>query len=170
MSYDRVSATCVNVITHISVVHFFVILSDVLWRITRRTLLSGISTTRLVVGVISAMVEKKLGERKFGFVSLKYMNQDMEETGIVARDCLPLEPRFPLPAAEGPPPRRCPLPAAEGPPPRRCPLPAAEAARLRREKIAVNNRRQQFLSPPCRLPQIDVDVEETDVGEPNAVV
>jgi hypothetical protein len=129
------------------------------------------------------MVEKKLGERKFGFVSLKYMNQDMEETGIVARDCLPLEPRFPLPAAEGPPPRRCPLPAAEGPPPRRCPLPAAEgppprrcplpaaeAARLRREKSAVNNRRQQFLSPPCRLPQIDVNVEETDVGEPNAVV
>ena len=38
------------------------------------TLVSGISTTRLVVGVISAMVEKKLGERNFGFDSLKYMN------------------------------------------------------------------------------------------------
>ena len=57
---------------------------------------SGISTKRLVVGVISAMVEKELGERNFGFDSLKYMNHDMEEKGIVARDCLPLEPRFPL--------------------------------------------------------------------------
>jgi hypothetical protein len=50
-----------------------------------------------VVGVISAMVEKELGERNFGFDSLKY--PDMEEKGIVASDCLPLEPRFPLPAA-----------------------------------------------------------------------
>ena len=32
---------------------------------------SGISTTRLIVGVISAMVEKELGERNFGFDSLK---------------------------------------------------------------------------------------------------
>ena len=38
---------------------------------------SGISTTRLVVGVIAAMVEKELGERNFGFDSLKYMNRDM---------------------------------------------------------------------------------------------
>ena len=30
-----------------------------------------------VVGVISAMVERKLGERNFGFDSLKYMNCDM---------------------------------------------------------------------------------------------
>ena len=45
---------------------------------------SGISTVRLVVGVISAMVEKELGERNFGFDSLKYMNRDMEEKGIVA--------------------------------------------------------------------------------------
>ena len=30
-----------------------------------------------VVGVISAMVEKELGERNFGFDSLKYMNCDM---------------------------------------------------------------------------------------------
>ena len=44
------------------------------------------------------MVEKELGERKFGFVSLKYMNRDKEEKGIVARDCLPPEPRCPLPA------------------------------------------------------------------------
>ncbi|CAL8336564.1 unnamed protein product [Boreogadus saida] len=43
------------------------------------------------------MVEKELGERNFGFDSLKYMNHDMEEKGIVARECLPLEPRFPLP-------------------------------------------------------------------------
>ena len=30
-----------------------------------------------VVGVISAMVEKELGERNFGFDSLKYMTCDM---------------------------------------------------------------------------------------------
>jgi hypothetical protein len=30
-----------------------------------------------VVGVISAMVEKELGERNFGLDSLKYMNCDM---------------------------------------------------------------------------------------------
>ncbi|CAL8387427.1 unnamed protein product [Boreogadus saida] len=47
------------------------------------------------------MVEKELGERNFGFDSVKYMNCDMEETGIVARDFLPLEPRCPLPAAAG---------------------------------------------------------------------
>ncbi|CAL8370459.1 unnamed protein product [Boreogadus saida] len=61
------------------------------------------------VGVISAMVEKELGEGNFGFDSLKYMNHDMEEKGIVARDCLPLEPRFPLPAAHCPLLRRCSL-------------------------------------------------------------
>ncbi|CAL8386129.1 unnamed protein product [Gadus morhua 'NCC'] len=43
------------------------------------------------------MVEKDLGERNFGFDSLKYTNHDMEEKGIVALECLPLEPRFPLP-------------------------------------------------------------------------
>ena len=69
----------------------------VLWRITRRTLVSGISTTRLAVGVITAMVENELGERNFGFDSLKYMNHDMEEKGIVARKYLLLEPLFPLP-------------------------------------------------------------------------
>ncbi|CAL8250921.1 unnamed protein product [Boreogadus saida] len=47
--------------------------------------------------VISAMVEKELGERNFGFDSLKYMNRDMEEKGIVACDCLPPEPCCPLP-------------------------------------------------------------------------
>jgi hypothetical protein len=36
------------------------------------------------------MVEKEMGERNFGFDSLKYMNR--EEKGIVARDCLPPEP------------------------------------------------------------------------------
>jgi hypothetical protein len=49
---------------------------------------------RLVVGVISAMVQKELGERNFGFDS---RNQDMEEKGIFAHECLPLEPHFPLP-------------------------------------------------------------------------
>ncbi|CAL8282840.1 unnamed protein product [Boreogadus saida] len=52
---------------------------------------------RLIVGVISAMVEKELGERNFGCDSLKYMNHNMEEKGIVGRECLPLEPRCPLP-------------------------------------------------------------------------
>ena len=42
------------------------------------------------------MVEKELGERNFGFDSLKYMNRDMEEKGMVACDCLPPEPRCPL--------------------------------------------------------------------------
>jgi hypothetical protein len=35
------------------------------------------------------MVEKELGERNFGFQSLKYMNREIEEKGIVASDCLP---------------------------------------------------------------------------------
>ncbi|CAL8310412.1 unnamed protein product [Boreogadus saida] len=48
---------------------------------------------RLVLGVISAKVEKELGGRNFGFDSLKNMNHDMEEKGIVGDECLPLEPR-----------------------------------------------------------------------------
>ena len=45
---------------------------------------SGISTTRLVVGVISAMVEKELGKRKFGFESLKSrLKLDLEEKGLL---------------------------------------------------------------------------------------
>ena len=52
-----------------------------------------------MVGIISAMVEKELGERNFGFGSLNYMNHDMEEKGIVARDCLQPDSRCPLPAA-----------------------------------------------------------------------
>ncbi|CAL8362364.1 unnamed protein product [Boreogadus saida] len=44
------------------------------------------------------MVEKELGERNFGFDSLKYMNRDMEVKGISL-----------LPAFEAPPPRCCPL-------------------------------------------------------------
>ena len=45
------------------------------------------------------MKKKELGERNFGFDSLKSrQNHDMEEKGIVARDCLP------LPVVEGPPP------------------------------------------------------------------
>ena len=40
-------------------------------------------------GVILAMVEKELGERNFGFDSLKSrLKRDMEEKGIAARDCL----------------------------------------------------------------------------------
>ena len=91
---------CVCVITHCSarVVHFFVIWITVpllvLWRVTRRfSDVSGLSTMRLVVGVISALVEMELGERNFGFDSLKLLNRDMEEKGIVARDRLPPEPR-----------------------------------------------------------------------------
>ena len=34
------------------------------------------------------MVEMELGETNFGFGSLKYMNADMEEKVIVARECL----------------------------------------------------------------------------------
>ena len=37
------------------------------------------------------MVEKELTERNFGFDSLKHMNRDMEEKGIVAGNCLPPE-------------------------------------------------------------------------------
>ncbi|CAL8348973.1 unnamed protein product [Boreogadus saida] len=45
---------------------------------TRRTKAwQRIADRRLVVGVISAMVEKELGERNFGFDSLKYMNCDL---------------------------------------------------------------------------------------------
>ena len=49
------------------------------------------------MGFISAMVENELGERNFCFDSLKNMNNDIEEKGIVGGECLPLEPRFPLP-------------------------------------------------------------------------
>ncbi|CAL8378954.1 unnamed protein product [Boreogadus saida] len=89
------------------------------------------------VGVISAMVEKELWERNFGFDSLKYMNQDMEEKGIVARECLLLEPRYPLPRNHRLGAARC---------RRRWCLSAAccggggtTAARIRREATAVNN-------------------------------
>ena len=34
-----------------------------------------------------AMVEKELGDRNFGFASLKYINHDMVEKGIVVCDC-----------------------------------------------------------------------------------
>ena len=50
--------------------------------------------------------EKELGERNFGFDSLKSrLKRDMEEKGIVSRDCLPPKPHCPLSAAEAPPPR-----------------------------------------------------------------
>ncbi|CAL8348692.1 unnamed protein product [Boreogadus saida] len=38
-------------------------------------------------------VENELGGRNFGFDSLKNMNHDMEEKGIVGGECLPLKPR-----------------------------------------------------------------------------
>ena len=59
---------------------------------------------RLVVGVISAMIEEELGERSFGLDSPKFMNCDTEEKGIVALDYQPPEPRCPLPTADTPPP------------------------------------------------------------------
>ncbi|CAL8360183.1 unnamed protein product [Boreogadus saida] len=37
---------------------------------------------KTVVGVICAMVEKELGERNFGFDSLKYMNCDMPPVAV----------------------------------------------------------------------------------------
>ena len=77
------------------------------------------------------MVEKDLVERNSGFDSQQYMSRDMEEKGIVARDCLPPEPRCPLPDAEATVPRQ-------------------RAAGLRRETITVNNHGQKSLSPPCR--------------------
>ena len=49
------------------------------------------------MGVISAMVGNEFGERNFGFDSLENMNRDREEKGIVACDCLPPEPRCPVP-------------------------------------------------------------------------
>ena len=72
----------------VNFVIWITILLLVLWRITHRTLVSGISTTRLVVGVMSAKVEKELGERNFGFDPVKYIYHDMEEKGIVVHDCL----------------------------------------------------------------------------------
>ncbi|CAL8349437.1 unnamed protein product [Boreogadus saida] len=125
------------------------------------------------------MIEKELGGRNFGFDSLKYMNHDMEEKAIVARDCIPLEPRFPLSAAEGPPPRCCLL--QEEVVPKRCLLPTAFCSLLRRwslssEAPAGDNCGQQsratipFSSMSWfSLPQIDVDVEEPETSG-NAVV
>ena len=65
---------------------------------------SGSLTSLVFPAIISAMVEKELGEINFGFDSPKYMNRDMEEKEIVAGDCLPLEPCCPLPRDH---PHRC---------------------------------------------------------------
>ena len=64
-------------------------------------------------------------ERNFGFDSLKYMNRDMEEKGIVARDCFPPEPCSPLQQGT--------LPSSEAVVPRQ------RGVGLRRETIAGNN-------------------------------
>ena len=105
-----------------------------------------------VVGVTSDMVEKELGEINFGFDSLKYMNHDMEEKEIVARDCLPLEPRCQLPTAEGPPPRGTTAAVRWCPGVACCPLPRQWC--LSRGAPAGDHRsqhrRQHSLSPPCR--------------------
>ena len=92
------------------------------------------------------MVEKEFGERNFGLDSLKNMNHDMKEKGIVGRECLPLEPRFPLPRD------RCRGTYAsalqEAEVPKRCPatIPFSSMSRF-------------------RLLQIDVDVEEPGTSE-----
>ena len=79
-----------------SVVHFLVIWITVLllvwWRITRRTLVYGISTIRPVVGVISAMVENELGERNFGFDSLKSWTTTWRRKGLLAANVSRLSP------------------------------------------------------------------------------
>ena len=119
-------------------------------------LVSGISTTRLLLWVISAMVKKELGERNSGF----WLPEVQEPRNGAERDCcecLPLDPRFLLPRDHR--------------------LGAACCRRrwcLSAETPAGENHDQQSLSSPCRgfsLLQIVVDVEETrDVREPDAVV
>ena len=74
-----------------------------------------------------------MGERNLGFDSLKYMNRDMAEKGIVACNCLPLEHSCPLLVA------RCLLPAAEALRATKAVHPRQRAARFRWETIAVNN-------------------------------
>ncbi|CAL8348826.1 unnamed protein product [Boreogadus saida] len=100
----------------------------------------------LVVGVISAMVENELGGRNFGFDSLKKMNHDMEENGIVGRKCLPLEPRIPLPRDSCRGTTASALQEAQGP--KRCPatIPFSSMSRF-------------------SLLQLDVDVEEPGTSE-----
>ena len=106
--------------------HFFVIwitvLLLVLWRITRRTLVSGNSTTRLVVGVISAMVENGLGESNLALTSWSTWTKTWRRKGLLPA----MSPAWaPLPAARCRGTTTSALPAAEGPPPRHCPLPTA---------------------------------------------
>ena len=48
-------------------------------------------------GLSQPWLGRNWGGRKFCFASLKYMNCDMEEKGIVVCDCLPPEPRCPPP-------------------------------------------------------------------------
>ena len=115
----------------------------------------GTSLTRIVVGVISAMVEKELEERNFGFDSLRFrLNSDMEVKGIVARDSLPPEPCCRCPGARAPPPRGRGAPPPRGtaatghrrpgaPPPRGSTATGLQrrrqAAVLRQETIPGNN-------------------------------
>ena len=113
------------------------------------------------------MVIKELGERNFGFDSLKYMNHDMEEKGIVARKCLPLEPRFPLPRDHRLGAACCRRRWCL----KRCPLPRWWSL-LGSEAPAEDNRGQQsratipFSSMSWfSLLQIDVDVEEPETSE-----
>ncbi|CAL8379100.1 unnamed protein product [Boreogadus saida] len=77
--------------------------------------MEGLVRENTIIVSIEAKVEKELEENNFGFDCLKYMNHDMEEKGIVSRDCLPPEPGAPPPAAEAPPPG-APPPRAGGAP------------------------------------------------------
>ena len=103
---------------------------------------SGISTTRLVVGVISAIIEKECGEWNFGFDSLKYMDRDMEEK----------EPHCPLPRHHWPEaPTRgwsC-LSAAHCPLPRQWWLSSRQLGSSRRQSRSTSQATIPF-SPPCR--------------------
>ena len=99
------------------------------------------------MGVISAMVEKELVERNFGFDSLKYVNRDMEEKGIIARDCLPPEPAA-----------CCPLPRQLGA--AHCGAPAGDNRGQQSRATIPFNSMSQF-----SLLQTVVEVEEQQTSE-----
>ena len=145
---------------------------------------SGIS-----VGVISPMVEEELGKRNFGFDFLKSrLNSDMEEKGIVTRDCFPPDPRCLLPATASASATGSAAAAGyiyrQAPPPQgstsdiynpivSCRSPAASAmgsaAGLRQETIAGNNSFLLHVEVQSVL-QIDVEVEEPETSENPTVV
>ncbi|CAL8341163.1 unnamed protein product [Boreogadus saida] len=99
-----------------------------------------------------AMVEKKLRERNFRFYSLKYMNHDMEEKGVVPTIVSRRSPaaRF----RETPPPRRCALPASE------TVLPRQRGSGGRQLRATIPSSMSRF-----SLLQIDVEAEEPETSE-----